>query len=261
MAVMGDDVADGLRLVSHCEDPVTVLFIDIQGFTARCQEVGARRVGEWVAGFYERVDRAATAHGILAVEARGDCCICVAGATQLAPAAASAAAAAAPEEAPDAGTQVVRMLAFARDLDADLVTLCGGADGRGTSTRMGMATGEVVFLTSAPDECAAAPPASPTVHGGRRGSVARCAGGAFRFMSVQGDTVNTAARMESLGAPGVVILHDSAAARWAAETGAPPPPMARVDVKGKAEQDVAEYDCSATTFRLPAAMAMLRRRL
>ena len=57
-----------LRLRMYCPRKVTVLFADIQGFTAACAAMSAREAGEWVAAFYERVDRAAAPYGIRKAE-------------------------------------------------------------------------------------------------------------------------------------------------------------------------------------------------
>ena len=43
---------------------MTVLFIDIKGFTAGCAAMRVRWVGEWVAASYTAVDAAAAAHAI-----------------------------------------------------------------------------------------------------------------------------------------------------------------------------------------------------
>jgi class 3 adenylate cyclase len=69
-----------MRLNAFSLNTVTILCIDIKGFTAGCAAMDAQRVGEWVADFYERVGKAAVAHGVSKVEARGDCCICLSGA-------------------------------------------------------------------------------------------------------------------------------------------------------------------------------------
>ena len=69
-----------IQLRSCIAPQATVLLIDIQNFTAKCAELPAVRVGQWVAAFYKLVDAAAAAHGVRKVEVRGDCCICVAGA-------------------------------------------------------------------------------------------------------------------------------------------------------------------------------------
>lgn len=55
----------------------TVLFIDIQGFTAACALMDAQHAGEWVQVFYEQVERQCRAHHVFLVEHRGDCCVCV----------------------------------------------------------------------------------------------------------------------------------------------------------------------------------------
>ncbi len=224
-----------MRLSSHAVPQVTVLSIDIKGFTAACAAMPAGHVGEWVAEFYERVEAVAAAHGVSKAEVRGDCCICVSGAAGAVPSRAFPAAAADPR-----GDQATRMLAFAAALHADLGSLSAG--GAATATRMGIATGEAAFLVSG---------------GGGADAV--------RFVSVQGDAAALAARMESLAAPGAVYVHRSAALRWAAEARRPPPPTACVDcgAGGGGLQRAAVFDCAARAFRptedpaarLPAAVA------
>ena len=214
-----------MRLSTHTAPEVTVLFIDIKGFTAECAAMPAGRVGEWVAAFYERVDDAAARHGVSKVEVRGDCCICVSGAEGRVPSRAVAARA----EEDRRGDQATRMLAFAAALHADLATLPGGTGGA-TAARMGVATGEVAFLVS------------DGLPGGD--------GSAAGFASVQGDAVNLAARMEALSAPGAVYVHKSAADRWAAEAaGRAPPPTVCVECKGRGLQRAAVFDCAARAFR------------
>ena len=224
-----------MSLSSYTVKMATVLCIDIKGFTAGCAAMDARRVGEWVAEFYERVDIAAAAHGVSKVEVRGDCCICVAGLAGAVPSPPFADAA-----ADAAHDQTTRMLNFAAALHADLASLTYRVDGedgiaRTTSTRMGVATGEVSFLISDDD-------------------------GSGRFASVLGETMTMAGRMESLAEPGVVLLHSSAAERWAREQGGrAPPPTVCLEVKGRAPHRAAVFDCAAGDFRpaTPAAAASI----
>ena len=214
----------------------TVLFIDIKAclasvYTSAC---------EWVAAFYERIDAAAAAHGVSKAEVRGDCCICVAGVEGVVPYAALADAAADP-----ACDQATRMLAFAVELHAALAADATAADDDGGPApipRMGIATGELAFLL--------------TDAGGAG------AGGAGALASVQGDTVNVAARMESLAEPGAALVHKSAADRWAAEgVESPagrrrtPPATVCVEVKGRGLQRAAVFDCAAGSFRTAAVAA------
>ena len=58
-------------------EDTTILFIDIQGFTAACALMDAQHAGEWVQVFYEQVERQCRAHHVFLVEHRGDCCVCV----------------------------------------------------------------------------------------------------------------------------------------------------------------------------------------
>ena len=219
-----------MRLCTFAVQIVTVLCIDIKDFTAGCAAMDARRVGEWVAEFYERVDIAAAAHGVSKVEMRGDCCICVAGVegAVLSPLFADAAA-------DPAHDHTTRMLSFAAALHADLASLTYIVDGEGgavksTAARMGVATGEASFLVN--DD------------------------GAGGFVSVLGEAMALATRMESLAESGAVLLHSSAAERWAAEgAGREPPATVCVDVKGRGVQRAAIFDCAAAAFRPAPAPA------
>ncbi len=218
-----------MRLSTCAVQMVTVLCIDIHGFTAECAAMDARRVGDWVAEFYERVDVTAAAHGVSTVEVRGDCCICVAGVEGAVPSPLFIDAA-----ADTAHDQTTRMLNFAAALHADLASITytvNGEDGvvKTTAARMGVATGEAAFLIS--DD------------------------GARGFVSVMGETMAMATRMESLAESGAVLLHSSAAERWATEKAgrAPPPPTVCVDIKGRGLQRAAVFDCAAAAFRPAAA--------
>ena len=208
--------APSMRISTHTAPQVTVLFIDIKGFTSACAAMPAARVGEWVADFYARVDAAAAAHGVAKAEVRGDCCICVAGAAGAVPSRAFAAA-----DNDPCADQATRMLAFAAALHAALQTLSAG--GAATATRMGIATGEASFLVS---------------------------DGAVHFVRAQGEAAALAMQMEKLAAPGSVHVHHSAALRWAAEARRPPPPTARVGCHdaGREPQRAAVFDCAAGAF-------------
>jgi class 3 adenylate cyclase len=227
-----------IRITTHIAPQVTVLCIDIKGFTATCAAMPASSVGEWVSSFYERVDRVAASHGISKVEVRGDCCICVSGVEGSVPSPAMAAAA-----ADRIADQATRMLAFAAALHADLAALPLGSSGAPTTTavRMGMATGEAAFLVG----CPVSPDAAP-------------------FASTQGDVVALAMRMEALATPGAVHVHRSTALKWAAEARSPPPPTAAVECEGRGPQRAAVYDCAARAFRpdggRPAAPRALGKR-
>ena len=235
-----------LCLSAHTAQHVTVMFIDIKGFTEGCAEMTALAAGEWVADFYARVDRAAAACGVRKVEVRGDCCICVAGDDE--PAEPGAATTEddddvlpdgegdgdEPARAPP--TQATRALAFATALNSDLAGLGTYGCGRPIRARMGIATGPVAFLVG---EAAAA-------------AAAAALDGASLFASVQGDTVNVAARMEALSCPGVAVVHKTAVDQWAAETGRRPPRTACCRVKGKGLQRAAVYDCAAGAFAADA---------
>ena len=225
--------APSIRLSTHSVAPVTVLFIDIKGFTSQCAAMPAGCVGEWMADFVERVDTVAAAHGVSKVEVRGDCCVCVAGAEGAVPSAALAAAPADPRH-----DQATRMLAFAAALHDDLRTLSAG--GAATAARMGVATGECAFLVS---------------------DAAAGADAAARFASVRGEAAALAARMEALADPGAVHVHLSTAHRWAVEARQAPPPTVRVECDGPGLPRAAVYDCAARAFRpTPDALAPPPRR-
>ena len=225
--------APSFRLRTYTVPKATFLLIDIKNFTAQCAALPAGRVGEWVAAFYKRVDAAAAAHGVSKVEVRGDCCVCVAGAEGAVPCRRRDGRGGAAVE-DRRGDQATRMLAFAADLHADLVSLkpCAGVSSA-TQTRMGMATGKVTLLAS---------DAGP---------------GTAAFASVQGDAARLAAQMEALAGPGAVHVHQSTAIKWAAEARAPPPATVRVHCDGLGAQRAAVFDCAARAF-LPAPPAPTR---
>jgi class 3 adenylate cyclase len=205
-----------LRTYSAAE--VTILLIDIKGFTAQCAAMSAGRVGQWVLDFYERVAAAAAVHGVSKLETRGDCCVCVAGAEGAVP------SLSVPATADRRCDQATRMLAFAAALHTALSTASPPANGfPPLQTRMGIATGPAAFLVSA--------------------------AGQQSFASAQGPAVRVAARMEALAAPGLARVHSSAAEKWAAEARRPPPPTVAVECEGDGPQRAAAYDCAAGAFR------------
>ena len=180
-----------LCLSTHTAVRVTILLIDIQGFTFQCASLPAGYVGQWVAAFYSRVDKVAAAHGVQKVAVRGDCCICVAGLEGAVPFPVTKV-----QQAPDLKSdQATRMLAFAEELHSSLATLPSGAE-KGklcdsyTATRMGVATGEATFLANAAAGLEGAP----------------CA-------SVWGEVVEIAALLDSKAAPGKVYVHRSTSGR------------------------------------------------
>ena len=231
--------APSMKLRTYTVTMATILCIDIKGFTVGCAAMDAGRVGEWVAEFYERVDITAAAHGVSKVEVRGDCCICIAGVAGTVPSPLFVNAAADP-----ADNQATRMLNFAAALQADLASLtyivggAGSGDGphaMATATRMGVATGEVAILISDADDA----------HG---------AGG---FVSVLGETMSTAAKMESLAESGAVLVHELAAERWAEEgAGRAAAPTVCLEVKGHGLQRAAVFDCATGAFRPAVAAAV-----
>jgi class 3 adenylate cyclase len=199
-----------MQLKTYCPTEVSVLFVDIKGFTEACATIRARAVGEWVAAFYTIVNRTATRFGVCKAEVRGDCCICVTGRLADAPCRRLRIT-----ESPS--RQVTRMLAFASALHMSLSTTTGG-----TPTRMGLAFGEVAFILDCHDT---------------------------GFMSVQGDVVNVAARMEAAARVGTVMVHGPAATRWATEAaGRTRPHCETYECKGRGLQHGATFDCERARF-------------
>ncbi len=135
--------------------------------------------------------------------------------------------------------QVTRMLAFAAALYDSLTSLAHPAGGQTpTRARMGLAFGEAAFLLDADQPPPGVLPPPPCW--------GQSCGG---FVSVQGDVVNVAARMEAAAFPGIVMVHSSAARRWAAE--APQrikPRCCRLACKGKETQQAARFDCMLRSF-------------
>jgi len=206
-----------LRLHAYyCPMGVTVLFVDIKGFTTRCGSMDARAAGEWVTAFYKHVDDAAALFGVRKAEVRGDCCICVTGDLADAPCRRL-------QTVESASDQVTRMLNFACALYTSLKSLGGVNNMSPTLVRMGIAFGEVSFLLGGFEDC--------------------------QFVSVQGDIVNIAARMEASASVGTVSVHGSAAIRWASEASNRRVPRCRpCECKGKDLQPVATFDCELGIF-------------
>jgi class 3 adenylate cyclase len=220
-----------IKVAAHYADEVTVVLVDIQGFTAACAAMSAAAVGAWVADFYAAVDAAAAAHAVAKAEARGDSCVCVAGAAAAVPSLAPASAAGRDR----ADDQATRALAFAAALH-DALRARPPAAGVATAVRIGVATGPAAFLVA---DAAAGPAAAP-------------------FASVLGEAAALAARMEAAARPGAVFVHPSTAAKWAAETGRPPPALvAAVGGAGPGHPPLpaAVFDCAARAFRGPAEPA------
>lgn len=105
-----------------CNDQI-VIFIDIVGFSTKCQSLDASQVGKWIAQFYERVQVEAYKNNVRIVERRGDCCIGI-------------------TDEKDAPHMAQRALAFCRNLyrtlKDDAITT--------TNVRIGLAMGDVSVL-------------------------------------------------------------------------------------------------------------------
>ena len=183
--------------------------------------------------FYDRVDRAAPAHGVRKVEVRGDCCICVADDLPY------------PGRTAGSPGPVTRALAFAADLHADLAAAAAPGAVQPIAVRMGVASGPVALL----EDDGAREDGGPGAGGGGE------RGGEWCFRCVQGDTVNVAARMEALGRPGVAVVHKSAAERWAGEGGGPGPRTVCVECKGRGVQRAAVYDLARRAWQAEADAA------
>jgi class 3 adenylate cyclase len=111
--------------------------------------------------------------------------------------------------------QVARMLDFASALHASFLLASPGL----FTVRMGIAFGEAAFVLDGD------------------------------LLSIQGDVVNMAARMEAHAVPGTAVVHASATERWAKEgSSRPPPHCTLVDCKGKAQQRAAAYECAKGRF-------------
>ena len=104
------------QIVEHSFARATVLFIDIQSFTASCNLLGVEKTGTWVQTFYDIVSDQCAIHDALMVEHRGDCCVC----------------------ATRGPRQATHMLALCCDLHARLHPT--------HTVRMGVSTGAVNFL-------------------------------------------------------------------------------------------------------------------
>ena len=128
--------------------------------------------------------------------------------------------------------QVTRMLRFAEMLQSSLL----GAS-PSISVRMGIAYGEAAFLID------------------------------DYFISVQGEVVNTAARMEAHAPQGSVMVHQSALHKWVDEMSTHALPRCDLlDCKGMPPQAAAVFDCMRGTFIVAAQVnkettASQRRRL
>ena len=176
----------------------TVMFIDLKNFTSICSHSNATDVGNWIASFYNEVDDLAYEHGIRVAERRGDCCICLTDENR-------------------GRRSVSRMLSFAIDAHDHLLDLeCARGDSsdknlrRPTLCRMGIATGDVAMVCSDDD----------------------------RFVTVQGDVVNVASRLEALAGADTVLVHNSAISFLADGS---PVNTVSMEIKGKGMEECAVF--------------------
>jgi adenylate cyclase len=139
-------------------EDATVLFIDIKGYTAICDQHTPGDIGRWIANFFNCTHHVASTMAVDIVETRGDCCIC-----EL-----------------HIGKHAERMLLFARTLHRALMDVYMPDGSTCTGVRMGMASGDVVVVSMGPTT-----------------------------RSLQGHTVNMAARMEAASEVGFVCVHAS----------------------------------------------------
>jgi class 3 adenylate cyclase len=116
----------------------------------------------------------------------------------------------------DSPFPVSRILVAACELTREL-------QARSSGVRMGLATGDGAFIEYIAND-----------------------GGLT--VSIQGDTVNTAARMKAASTKGKVMVHQSSLDVWLGETECVAPHVLRIMCKGKLDQLAAVYDCTACAF-------------
>ena len=195
----------------------TVMFIDLKNFTSICAHSSASDVGTWIASFYNEVDELAYVHGIRVAERRGDCCICLTDENR-------------------GRRSVSRMLSFAIDAHDHLLDLeCARGDSsdknqrRPTLCRMGIATGDVAMVCSKDD----------------------------RFVTVQGDVVNVASRLEALAATDTVLVHNSAISFLVDRN---PVNIVSMELKGKGMEECAVFSLNRGVGWGPPKKKCFRKR-
>ena len=132
-------------------------------------------------------------------------------------------------DASDSPFPVSRILVAACELTRELQARQGVSSG----VRMGLATGDGAF-------------------------VEYIANGGGLTVSIQGDVVNTAARMKAASTKGKVMVHKSSLDVWLEETECVAPKVSRILCKGKLDQLAAMYDCTACAFYSPPSALIWR---
>eukprot|EP00934_Nitzschia_sp_Nitz4_P002667 Nitzschia sp. Nitz4//scaffold18_size181773//138347//144070//NITZ4_001935-RA/size181773-snap-gene-0.276-mRNA-1//-1//CDS//3329540071//2657//frame0 len=160
MSTSGDNSTTGARPIAELFPSATVMFADIVGFTAWSSEREPSQVFELLEKLYSSFDQIAKRKGVFKVETIGDCYMAAAGL---------------PEERDDHALVMAR---FARDCLRRMMHVV-----RKLESSLGPSTGDLTLRIGLHS--------GPVTAGVLRGDKAR-----FQLF---GDTVNTAARMESTG--------------------------------------------------------------
>jgi class 3 adenylate cyclase len=167
-----NDVVKGSKPMADLFEETTIMFADLAGFTAWSSKRSPTQVFELLECIYSSFDAIAERRGVFKVETIGDCYVAVTGIPE-----------------PQADHAII-MARFARDCMMKMSQLAGelgetlGADTMDLEMRIGLHSG-------------------PTTAGVLRGQKSR-----FQLF---GDTVNTAARMESNGTRGRIHVSQSTA--------------------------------------------------
>ncbi|KAG2451869.1 hypothetical protein HYH02_003645 [Chlamydomonas schloesseri] len=183
---------------------VTLLFADIKGFTPMCKEVEPKQVMALLNALYSRYDAMLDKYGVYKVETIGDCYFVAGGLIHEDEDGMTAVRDRSSHEDP---LHAERVFMFAKAMLAAATEVRMPTTGEPVEIRIGLHTGPVVsgvVGTRMPRFC------------------------------LFGDTVNTASRMESTGAPGAIHASESTFARLAMAHGDPQwESTGGIEVKGK----------------------------
>ncbi|KAG1681190.1 hypothetical protein FOA52_015633 [Chlamydomonas sp. UWO 241] len=226
LMVSGVDDFRKIDALAGQHNDVTLLFLDIAGFTSMSKDLQPQQVLEYLNLLFRHFDEICTAHGVYNLDISGDCYIIVAalmtkdneGFITIDP-------------QPDAIAGAHALLAAACTIMRHVRTVPMPHNGQPTEIRIGMHTGSVVS--------------------GLTGTKM------FKF-SLYGDTVNVASRMESTGKAGCIQISEGTYALLEGAARACFEPTDGVQVKGKGHMASYIYRPGESELKLtPADLAMI----